>query len=231
MSAKSRIKDKPAFEFPEFDKEEYIAKEFRDAKVTGVVILFALIIALVSYFIVRIDTGYRIVGLLLIILAELGLKDYFSLMKIDTSTFEKKNWAGNVLLLFFAWFGMFTLLLNPPFIDMVDPHVDSIVLYTIENETSENVTYLQDPNPTINTTISINATVVDNSKLESVVLYITLPDKNTTMRSMKKTGNKDNEYTGGTIYLDQKGTYEFRVLAEDDSGNKDEKTLIIVVGA
>ena len=228
MTAKSRRDERPVFEFPEFDKEEYISKEFRDAKLTGLVLIYALIVALVSYMLARVDTAYIKLGLLLIVLAELGLKEFFTLFKVKVSEFEKKNWAGSVLLLFFAWFGIFTLLLNPPFMDIVDPHVESIDLYTITNETADNVTYLRDNEPTFNTTITINATVVDNSEVKAVILTIVQPDNTTLIHPMEKTGNED-EYSWGNLTLSMRGTYIFRVHTEDEAGNTGEKEMRIDV--
>lgn len=230
MSAKSKRDDKPIFEFPEFDKEEYIEKEFRDARASRIVIILAFLLAIISYTLVRIDESYRIVGLLLIFLAIAGLKDFFQLVKVDTSSFEKKNWIGNSLLLFFAWFGMFTLFLNPPFYDMVDPKVDSIDLYTIAtNETSGHVLFLLDDSPSFNTNISINATAVDNSKVENVTLVITYPDKTEETRFMWKTGNRKDEYTGGFLILSQEGTYTFKVMIEDNYENSGERSHSIEI--
>ena len=222
MSAKSRRDEKPVFEFPEFDKEEYIEKEFRDAKASRMVIFLALAIAFISYGLVRIDTGYRIVGLLLIFGAVAMLKDFLQLLKIDISAFEKKNWIGNSLLLFFAWFGMFTLLLNPPFYDLIDPQVESVNFYTLVNETSDNVTYLEDDAPALNSTISVNATVVDNNRVDAVSVTITYPDNTTKeSRDLEKTKvkDRDDEYTAGTMVLSQRGTYTFTFFVEDGFGN------------
>jgi len=229
LSAKSRRDGKPIFEFPEFDKEEYIRKEFRDAKTSRMVIVLAMVIALISYGLVRIDSSLRIVGLLLVFMAVASLKEFFQMIRIDISAFEKKNWIGNSLLLFFAWFGMFTLLLNPPFTDMIDPKVESINLYSLYNETSDNVTYLNDPTPDLNTNISINATVKDNSQVENVTLIIKYPDGREETRYMWETKARDDEYTGGLMRLDQEGSYAFTVKVEDDYGNKGEKTKTIKV--
>ncbi len=224
MTARSRRDDRPAFEIPEFDKEEYIQKEFRDARVSVATILLAIIVALISFALAK--AGYStIIGLLLIILAILMLKNYFPLFKIDISTFEKKNWIGSGMVLFFVWFGLFTMFLNPPFMDTIDPHVKSFDIYTVHNETGENTSYHKDPDLFFNTTISINATVVDNSKVDSVILYITLPDNQTFVRTMNETGTKDNEYTGGTLKLDQQGTYVFRIEAKDTSDNTKGRTI------
>jgi len=168
---------------------------------------------------------------LLIFLAIAGLREFYRLIRVDTSAFEKKNWIGNSLLLFFAWFGMFTLLLNPPFFDMIDPKVESIDLWTIgTNETTGNITYILDDsqNLPINSNISINASVVDNSKVEKVTLEIWYPDSNSTTpdetRVMRKTGEKDDEYTGDTLKLAKEGTYKFRVIVEDNFENTGERT-------
>lgn len=221
MSAKSRRDEKPIFEFPEFDKEEYIEKEFRDARVSRFVILLAVTIALLSYVLVTMSEDYRIVGLFLIFLAIASQKEFFLALKIDISAFEKKNWVGNSLLLFFAWFGVFTLLLNPPFMDLINPQVESIDVYTITNVTADNKTYSLDKSDTLlfNTTIAFNATVTDNSKVESVKLTIKYPDSVKEFRDMELTGVKDNEYTGGELTLNQEGTYTFTIEVVDNYDN------------
>jgi hypothetical protein len=221
LSAKSRRDEKPIFEFPEFDKEEYIEKEFRDARVSRFVILLAVTIALLSYVLVTMSEDYRIVGLFLIFLAIASQKEFFLALKIDISAFEKKNWVGNSLLLFFAWFGVFTLLLNPPFMDLINPQVESIDVYTITNVTADNKTYSLDKSDTLlfNTTIAFNATVTDNSKVESVKLTIKYPDSVKEFRDMELTGVKDNEYTGGELTLNQEGTYTFTIEVVDNYDN------------
>ena len=233
LSAKSKRDDKPVFEFPEFDKEEYIAKEFRDARTSQYVVILALLIALISYALVRVDEGNRIIGLFLIFLSIAGLKEFFTLLKVDTSAFEKKNWIGNSLLLFFAWFGMFTLLLNPPFYDMVDPHIDSIDIYSLSNMTEDNVTYSLEKTDTFqnNTEISLNASVMDNSKVENVTLTITFPNKQTETRSMWLTETKDDEYSAGRLKLDTEGTYTFTVNVIDNYDNTNNKSRSVQVQA
>ena len=228
MTAKSRRDEKTVFEFPEFDKEEYISKEFRDAKLTGLVLFYAVAVAIISYLLARVDSAYIKLSLLLIVLAELGLKEFFTFFKIKVSEFEKKNWIGSILLLFFAWFGIFTLLLNPPFMDIVDPHVKAIDLYTMSIDSEGNITYLRDNEPTINTTITINATVVDNCQVNTVILTIILPDNSTHIYSMERT-ESENEYSWGNLTLSLRGTYIFRVHAEDEAGNTGEREMRILV--
>ena len=70
--------------------------------------------------------------------------------------------------------------------------------------------------------------MVDYSKVEKVTLEIWYPDSNSTTpdetRVMRKTGEKDDEYTGDTLKLAKEGTYTFKVIVEDNFENTGERT-------
>lgn len=237
MSVKTRRDEKAVFEFPEFDREEYIEKEFRDARTSRYIIGLAFLLAMVSYALVRVVGTSPIIGLILTLMAMGVLKEFFAFVKVDTSAFERKNWAGNVLLLFFGWFGILTLLLNPPFHDMVNPHIRSIDIYTVSgsNETAGSLNYSLETaeNLPLHTRITINASVMDNNRVENVTLTITFPEtanRTAEKRHMEPTGNKD-EYTAGSLVLDIQGTYSFTIRATDDHGNTNQRTRTLTAQA
>ena len=88
--AKKKGKREEAFTFPEFNRGEYRTKEVRDSKVAIFAVFYAIVVALICYFIVRMtDVGGMVVFL--------GLASPFGLILIlpyitDTSEFERKNW-------------------------------------------------------------------------------------------------------------------------------------------
>ena len=98
--AKKKGKREEAFTFPEFNRGEYRTKEVRDSKVAIFAVFYAIIVALICYFIVRMtDVGGMVVFL------ELAFP--FGLILIlrfitDTSEFERKNWFGPLFMSFMA---------------------------------------------------------------------------------------------------------------------------------
>ena len=126
--AKKKGKREEAFTFPEFNRGEYRTKEVRDSKVAIFAVFYAIVVALICYFIVRTtDVGGMVVFL--------GLASPFGLILIlpyitDTSEFERKNWFGPLFMSFMAWLGLFILLSNPPFNDIAKPKFQQMELYT-----------------------------------------------------------------------------------------------------
>ena len=126
--AKKKGKREEAFTFPEFNRGEYRTKEVKDSKVAIFAVFYAIVVALICYFIVRMtDVGGMVVFL--------GLASPFGLILIlpyitDTSEFERKNWFGPLFMSFMAWLGLFILLSNPPFNDIAKPKFQQMELYT-----------------------------------------------------------------------------------------------------
>ena len=126
--AKKKGKREEAFTFPKFNRGEYRTKEVRDSKVAIFAVFYAIFVAVICHFIVRMtDVGGMVVFL--------GLAAPFGLIPIlpyitDTSEFERKNWFGPLFMSFIAWLGLFILLSNPPFNDIAKPKFQQMELYT-----------------------------------------------------------------------------------------------------
>ena len=126
--AKKKGKREEAFTFPEFNRGEYRTKEVRDSKVALFAVFYAVLVAVICHFIVKMtDIGGMIVFL--------GFAAPFGLIFIlpyitDTSEFERKNWFGPLFMSFMAWLGLFILLSNPPFNDIAKPKFQQMELYS-----------------------------------------------------------------------------------------------------
>ena len=126
--AKKKGKREEAFTFPEFNRGEYRTKEVRDSKVALFAVFYAVLVAVICHFIVKMtDIGGMVVFL--------GFAAPFGLIFIlphitDTSEFERKNWFGPLFMSFMAWLGLFILLSNPPFIDIAKPKFQQMELYS-----------------------------------------------------------------------------------------------------
>ena len=125
--AKKKGKREEAFTFPEFNRGEYRTKEVRDSKVALFAVFYAVLVAVICHFIVKMtDIGGMVVFL--------GFAAPFGLIFIlpyitDTSEFERKNWFGPLFMSFMAWLGLFILLSNPPFNDIAKPKFQQMELY------------------------------------------------------------------------------------------------------
>ena len=125
-------KSEPSFEFPEFDRTEWLEKEVRDSKAGLFSIGWALLVGLASWQL-ALATGQARYGLLF------GFAACFAIVKvlplvIDTSSFERKSWAGPILTSVFAWLGVFILLSNPPFSDIAPPRVGEMEFYVDDGD-------------------------------------------------------------------------------------------------
>ena len=126
--AKKKGKREEAFTFPEFNRGEYRTKEVRDSKVALFAVFYAVLVAVICHFIVKMtDIGGMVVFL--------GFAAPFGLIFIlpyitNTSEFERKNWFGPLFMSFMAWLGLFILLSNPPFNDIAKPKFQQMELYS-----------------------------------------------------------------------------------------------------
>ena len=229
--AKKKGKREEGFTFPEFDKEEFRQKELRDSKVILFAVFYALIIAVISYYLVRMTSLERSVMLF-------GFIAPFGLIKIlpfivDTSEFERKNWFGPIFMSFLAWLGLFILFSNPPFNDISNPEFGSNEVYIEEDGQWNLTTELSSDTPFV-----LIVSVKDNWKIDNVVMSANKGGSGfMSMTPMSKL-DSDNWFniTGSHRYyyyfengLDAEA-YSFTFTAEDEEGNSTiRKTSISIV--
>ena len=218
--AKKKGKREEGFTFPEFDKDEFRQKELRDSKVILFAVFYALVIAVISYYLVRMTSLERSVMLF-------GFIAPFGLIKIlpfivDTSEFERKNWFGPMFMSFLAWLGLFILFSNPPFNDIANPEFGVNEVYIEEDGQWNLTTEINSDTPFV-----LIVSVKDNWKIDNVVMSVNKGGSGfMTTTSMNKLGS-DNSFniTGDHRYyyyfeqgLDAEA-YSFTFTAEDEEGN------------
>ena len=218
--AKKKGKREDGFTFPEFDKEEFRQKELRDSKVILFAVFYALVIAVISYYLVRMTSLERSVMLF-------GFVAPFGLIKIlpfivDTSEFERKNWFGPIFMSFLAWLGLFILFSNPPFNDISNPEFGVNEVY-IEEDGQWNLTTEIDSD----TPFVLIVSVKDNWKIDNVVMTANKGGSGfmTTTPMVKLESDNSFNITGNHRYyyyfengLDA-ASYSFTFTAEDEEGN------------
>ena len=238
--AKKKGKREDVFTFPEFNRGEYRTKEVRDSKVAIFAVFYAIIVALICYFIVRMtDVGGMIVFL--------GLASPFGLIPIlpyitDTSEFERKNWFGPLFMSFMAWLGLFILLSNPPFNDIAKPKFQQMEIYT-GSDGQWNITTeeLREDTPFV-----LLISVKDNWEIDNVQIsgsksgsgfmtYETMSKLEAENQFGISADNMYYYYFDGTCSVcDEKGglsmnVYTFTFKAVDEEGNSNTKRYTFTI--
>jgi len=226
--AKKKGKREEGFTFPKFDSEEYRVKEVRDSKVTVFAVLYAIVIAVICYSLVRMaDMGGSV--------TLIGFAAPFGLIKIlpiffDTSEFERKNWFGPMMMSFMAWLGFMILLSNPPFNDIAKPKFQQVETY-VESDGNWNQTLEIDANTPFVLVISVK----DNWEVESVKVSAGKAALNS-QTLLKLEGDNEYNIEGNSLYyhffengLDT-DAYSFIFYAEDAEGNSNSKSISLTIG-
>jgi len=226
--AKKKGKREEGFTFPKFDSEEYRVKEVRDSKVTVFAVLYAIVIAVICYSLVRMaDMGGSV--------TLIGFAAPFGLIKIlpiffDTSEFERKNWFGPMMMSFMAWLGFMILLSNPPFNDIAKPKFQQVETY-VESDGNWNQTLEIDANTPFVLVISVK----DNWEVESVKVSAGKAALNS-QTLLKLEGDNEYNIEGNSWYyhffengLDT-DAYSFIFYAEDAEGNSNSKSISLTIG-
>jgi len=237
--AKKRKKDKveqEEYEFrpPEFDEKEFLKKELTDTKTVLFTIGYAAAFGIVAGLIAQLSTELIALGAALLVAGILSLKFVYPYMKVDTSTFAKKNWAGSVAWFFFTFLAMWVLMFNYPFADFAQPQVTEVTVW-VTNDVG-NITAIDYKNvpeqggyvwvprwgdldtlirSDASYTINITAKVADNGKLATVMIAIGSPTA--TYETMNTEGDHrfGYELTGDQL----ESSLLFYIRAGDDAGN------------
>ena len=229
--AKKKGKREEAFTFPEFNRGEYRTKEVRDSKVALFAVFYAVLVAVICHFIVKMtDIGGMVVFL--------GFAAPFGLIFIlpyitDTSEFERKNWFGPLFMSFMAWLGLFILLSNPPFNDIAKPKFQQMELYSeVDGEWNTTLELGAD------TPFVLLISVMDNWEIDNVQISGSKSGSgfmSYEMMTKLEDGNQfgisaDNMY----YYHFENGlsvdAYSFTFKAVDEDDNSNTKRYSFVVG-
>ncbi|MDR2866821.1 MAG: hypothetical protein LBV13_05430 [Methanomassiliicoccaceae archaeon] len=100
---------------PEFDEKEFLLKDMYGTRVLAVVAVLAVIIGILAGCIQKFASGLWPVGLVLIVLAIIAMKQLLALLGFKAEFLEPKTMIGNYIMFFFLSLGIWIILLNAPF--------------------------------------------------------------------------------------------------------------------
>jgi hypothetical protein len=102
---------------PEFDEKEFLLKDLYGTKVLMVVTALAIVLGILAACIHRAsDGGLWWLGLILILLAIITLRQLLTLFRFRADLIDQKMLLGNYILMFFLSLGVWIIMLNPPFV-------------------------------------------------------------------------------------------------------------------
>ncbi len=143
MAKKRKKEEKEEYEFkpPTFDEKEFLQKELRDTRTVLFTIGYGALAGLIAGLISDFNQDLVFIGLIIVIAGLVSLKYFYSVIKVDTSQFQKKNWAGNVVWFFFTFLAIWVLLFNFPFADHANPSVRDVVVWVYDGDSYTAVDY------------------------------------------------------------------------------------------
>ncbi len=164
---------------PEFDEVGYMRKEIENAKISVVVIAWAVVGALIFYLLYI--TGLAIVGFLLGLFVFAALYFVLPMVGLPIHGFKGRDWASHAMVYFFSWLAFSIILLNAPFGDHTYPVIGSfqVATYTpggnqsLDSPTNLNCTSVSPGTPahtgtTTNNTMYVIFRATDNVAVRDV---------------------------------------------------------------
>lgn len=219
---KQKEEEEEAYEFkmPEFNEEEYFRKEIRDTKTLYITFCYGVAIAFVSFGFSFFDPA---IGALFGFLGIIFLRHIYSIVRVDTTLLEKKQWATNIIFYIFTWLLVWIILTNPPFSDFQEPTIKKDEIYfgspgnwtKLNEDNAKNLTYEVD--------VSINVTIVDNVEVDTSSIRISIIDRNGDIvnGSMENIGENRYAYF---FNVTLQGLHEYNIIAKDVNGLKSTHT-------
>jgi len=126
VARRKRKEEVPVWEPPEFDEVGYMRKEIENAKISMVVIAWAVVGAILAYLFYAFNLA--VVGFLLGLLIFGALYFVLPMLGLPIHGFKRRDWASHAMVYFFSWLAFSILLLNAPFGDHTAPVVGSFAV-------------------------------------------------------------------------------------------------------
>jgi len=236
VASKRKYKDSKQdmpFELPEFDEKEYLEEQLKIGRGVFFSILWAVIIAIFTYFVYIMFRDPWTYIFIPGILGMLSLYLILPKLKVPLSEIKMKSWLNFVFAFGLTWIAVVIIALNPPFSDFADPIIDGDDYRTLSR---------QEFNAT-EPSVHVRALIVDNYKLGKCEVTITYPDeigitpRTQTHRLRNEEGNLfayyiPDEIVEKIIGIQQNGTHlpiEYTIVARDSRDNERETSGSFII--
>ena len=239
---KGKKEEEQDYEFtpPEFNEKEFLKKEMSDTRTFLFTVGYAMLFSIAAGAVSSISENLIAPSFVLVIAGLASLKFFYDLLRVDTSSFTKRTWAGNIASFFFTFLAIWVLLLNVPFMDYADPSIDSVVVWVDNGANVTGIEYRKVEtlgtfswvpmeegvsldtliSVSANSTVNITARVADTGGLASV--DIAIGSRTATQQQMIASGDDRYEFKIYSSLLSADSDLAFYIFAEDESGNESE---------
>jgi hypothetical protein len=199
MARKRRVQQSDDLKLPDFDEKSYLQLEMRGSVFLLLCVGLALLMAILAAFLTWGMKDGRI-AFVLGILGFFLVRMLMNVLKVDMTGFDKMRWLGGFGSYFLTFLVIWTLLINPPLVDLVPPQITDKTAYNQE----------------LGSIITIGANVDDNQGVSSVQVALTDPlghDAGT----LKMNRSVQNRYWA-EIPHPMIGKYNYTIEARDQGG-------------
>ncbi len=207
---KEEEEEEEAFELPEFDREEYMRKEITKGKSILISVAVAPLFSILALQVFKL-VGDWTVGFMVGLVGIALLSNIMKIFDIDKDKLEIKEWAMNAGMFIFTFVAIWIVLMNPPFNDFSDPHLNELDWQAYddgEKIDKANITNGERYN------ITIKAKVTDNVEVKSVQIKF--------RGSQWENMTKNNSHIYTSSYQDIRANdspYTVSVKMEDTNGH------------
>lgn len=232
------VKEEYEFRPPDFDEEEFLKKELRDTKTLIWTVLYAVAFGLAAGLLMLASEDLLGVAFMLGIAGIVSLKYFYPLIKVDITSFQKKNWLGNIATFFFTFLAIWVLVLNVPMSDHARPTVENVIIWVGDGPALKGMEYKHIPTSgvfgwvplnasdtlekmisvSVATTVNITAKVTDNGELQSVIIQVTTSGGPVTSPMLAEE-NYRMGFKISSADLDAEKGLTFTITATDAAGN------------
>lgn len=107
---------------PPFDAEAYVRKEAVGSRATLVLAIYGVLLGQLGALLPNVGgplafmKGNNVASLGIFFFGLVGLQGLLEVCGVSTKEWDRKTWAGHVIVLFFTWLAAWILFQNPPFL-------------------------------------------------------------------------------------------------------------------
>ncbi len=212
------------FEFPEFDRRDYMKGEINKGKSVIATMAVAPLFSYISMIIFDLTMEWTL-GFVMFIPGLFLLGPVHNFFGVDVTKFDKKEYFMNGAMFFFTWLTIWVILMNPPFNDFTDPTVEHFsVEVMIEDEwipLSE-----ADLENGVSYRVNLTAKITDNVAVREESIRIQIQDDIYPMEQVE-----EHHYSILHDFTARTNPYTFIISMEDVNGNRNEVEISRLIGS
>ncbi len=211
------------FEFPEFDRADYMKGEINKGKSILATMAIAPLFSYVSMVIFELTMEWTL-GFVMFIPGLFLIGPIHNLIGVDINRFGKKEFFMNGAMFFFTWLVIWVLLMNPPFNDFAPPSVER---FSVDVLIDDQWVDLDDAELGSGIyTVNLTAKITDNTEVRPDSIRIQIEGELYPMENVD-----EHHYSIIHNFTARTNPYTFIISMEDVNGNSDEVEIHRTIGS